>query len=293
MRSNTDTGSVAWIGVGNLASPIVNRLIDAGIRPLLHDVRADALIPFSGRADIADTIGDAVAQADLVFSTIPDDRALTSVASSVAGALRPHGIYCDMSTVSPEASAAVAALFAEKGHAYLRAPVSGTVGHAREGVLTIIASGPGAAYARCLPVFEHFAARCFHVGPAEEARTLKLLINNLVGSTVALLAESLALGSKAGIDWTTMLDVISASAIASPLLKLKADALKTRDFTAAFTTDLMIKDIGLFAAAAAELGCPVPLAEQTLALLREHADAGGGSEDYVGLVKLFETKSGL
>jgi len=293
MRSNPENDTIAWIGVGNLASPIVTRLIDAGMRPLLYDVRADAMTPFAGRAAIAHSIEDAAALADIVFSTIPDDPALISVASAVSETARPDAVFCDMSTVSPEASAGVAALFAEKGPAYLRAPVSGTVGHAREGVLTIIASGPGAAHARCLPVFEHFAARCFHVGAAEEARTLKLLINNLVGSTVALLAESLALGSKAGIDWTTMLDVISASAIASPLLKLKADALKTRDFTAAFTTDLMIKDIGLFAAAATELGCPAPLAEQTLALLREHADAGGGSEDYVGLVRLFETKAGL
>lgn len=285
--------SIGWIGIGNLATPMVRRLVGGGVRPLLFDVRADVLEPFAGDAEICSSIADLAARADLVFSTIPNDKILTEVAIAVAGAMRPGSVFCEMSTVSPQASEAVADLVAVSPIDYLRAPVSGTVGHAVEGTLAIMTSGPAEAFHRCKPVFDHFANRSFHVGTGEEARYLKLLINNIVGSSVALLAESVAVGEKAGLDWTTMLDMIRSSTIASPLLSLKIDALKERDFEPAFPVDMMIKDIGLFSQVAAELGCATPLAERTLDLLHEHSDAGGGSEDYLALVKLLETKAGL
>jgi len=284
---------IAWIGVGNLATPIVTRLIAAGIRPLLYDIRADATAPFAGKASLAASLDEAVAGADLIFSTIPSHDALHAVASAVAASGKPGALWCDMSTVSPQASEDAAALLEGKDIAYLRAPVSGSVGQAEQGVLTVIASGPEDAYHRCLPTFEHFSTQRFHVGEGEEARYMKLLINNMVGSLAAMLAESLAMGSKAGLDWSTMLDVVSASAIASPLLKYKAELLKKRDFTPAFTTDLMIKDMVLFEEAARALGCPTPLAGETLVLLKDYAAAGGGDEDYYGLVKLFEERAGV
>jgi 3-hydroxyisobutyrate dehydrogenase len=285
--------TIAWIGVGNLATPIVARLIAAGIRPTLYDIRADATAPFAGKVEIAASLDEAVAGSDLTFSTIPSHDALHAVAAAVSARGKAGAVWCDMSTVSPQASEDAAALLEGTGIAHLRAPVSGSVGQAEQGVLTVIASGPEDAYQRCLPVFKHFSTQRFHVGHGEEARYMKLLINNMVGSLAAMLAESLAMGTKAGLDWTTMLDVVSASAIASPLLKYKAELLKKRDFSPAFTTDLMIKDMALFEDAASALGCSAPLAGETLALLKDYAAAGGAEEDYYGLVKLFEERAGV
>ena len=284
---------ISWIGVGNLATPIVARLIDAGLTPLLYDIRPEATAPFAGRAGIAASLEEAVAGADMVFSTIPSHAALHAVAAAVAGHARPGAVWCDMSTVSPLESQDAAALVEDKGIAHLRAPVSGSVGQAEQGVLTVIASGPDDAYRSCLPVFEHFSVERFHVGEREEARTMKLLINNMVGSLSTMLAESLTMGTKAGLDWRVMLDVIGASTIASPLLKYKAGLMKDRDFRPAFTTELMIKDMALFTEAAHALGAPTPIAEATLALLKDFADAGGAEEDYYGVVKLLEARAGV
>lgn len=279
---------VAWIGLGAMGRPMALRLIGAGFRPLVYDIRPKALRSFPETTPHAPSL-EAAAQAEFIFSTLPRDAALLQVGAEVMDAMAPDAVYCDMSTVSPEASAEVAALAA--GKAYLRAPISGTVPHAEEGSLTVMASGPLPAYERCLPLFGHFARSCFHVGFAEEARYLKLLINNLVGSLAALVAESLALGSKAGLDQTTTLDVLAASAVGSPILRAKLEMLKTRDFSPAFSTEMMIKDMSLFAKAAADLGTPAPLAAVTLDLLRRHAETGGADEDYYSLVKLFERQS--
>lgn len=279
--------SLAWIGVGNLATPIVRRLIAAGHQPVLHDIR-----PIEGLdATVAGSLEEAVGGADLVFSTLPSEAAFESVAAVVLGAMPSGAVYCDLSTVSPAASARVAALAGER--AYVRAPVSGSVGHAEAGTLTVIASGPEAAYRRLLPVLERFSASRYHVGEGEEARVLKLMINNLLGGTAALLGESLALGEKAGLDWAMMLDVIGDSAAASPLLKFKVDPMKARDFNPAFTTNLMVKDLTLLIDTAEAAGSDVPMARRAVELLAEHAAAGYGEEDYFGLVQSSEAKAGL
>jgi len=276
---------LAWIGVGNLATPIVERLTKAGYRPLLYDIR-----PLEGAlAPVAGSIEEAVSSADAVFATLPSDAAFQNVAEQAFAAMPPGAVFCDMSTVSPAASAQVAALAGER--AYLRAPVSGSVGHARDGTLAVIASGPAAAFERLTPVLATFSTVRHHVGEAEEARVLKLMINNILGGTAALMGESLAMGEKAGLDWSMMLDVIGTSVAASPLVKFKVDPMKARDFAPAFTTNLMIKDISLMIEAAAEAGCAVPMARSTRELLAEHAAAGYGEEDHFGLVQSFEAKA--
>ncbi|GAB5376533.1 MAG: NAD(P)-dependent oxidoreductase [Acuticoccus sp.] len=279
--------TIAWIGVGNLATPIVERLVAAGETLVLCDVRP---LPDLG-AQVAPDAATAAAEADIVFSTLPSDASFAAVADTVFGAMKPDAVYCDMSTVSPRVSAEVAARAGER--AYLRAPVSGTVGHARAGALTVFASGPEAVLRRVEPVFAHFASAVHHVGAAEEARVVKLIVNNLVGATAALLGESLALGEKAGLDWSMMLDLMDSSAAASPILKIKIDPMKARDYRPAFTTDLMVKDLSLVVETARDLGCDTPMAETTLALMKAHARAGHGNEDYFGVVQTLEERAGM
>jgi 3-hydroxyisobutyrate dehydrogenase-like beta-hydroxyacid dehydrogenase len=286
-----DVGRVAWIGVGTLATPIVRRLVAAGLRPVLHDPRPAGTAPFADAADVAATASGAAAGADLVFATLPSDAALEAVATAVFPAMRADAVFCDLSTVSPDASARAAAL--SGGRPYLRAPVSGSVSHAEQGILTVLASGPAEAFERCLPVLSLFSARRLYVGAAEEARVLKLAINSMVGSTAALLAESLTLALKASIDRETALDAIAASAVASPLVAYKVGALKARDYAPAFTAALMAKDMTLVVEAARSLGAPAPLAERTLELLDRLDGAGGAGLDFVALAELFAADAGL
>ncbi|MBW2046417.1 MAG: NAD(P)-dependent oxidoreductase, partial [Deltaproteobacteria bacterium] len=92
-------------------------------------------------------------------------------------------IFVDMSTVSPGASARVAAEAEKKGIKYLRAPVSGSTALATAGTLTIFASGPKDAYEQCVEIFGKMGQKSFHVGTGEEARYLKLVLNMMVGLT--------------------------------------------------------------------------------------------------------------
>jgi 3-hydroxyisobutyrate dehydrogenase-like beta-hydroxyacid dehydrogenase len=164
-----------------------------------------------------------------------------------------------------------------KGAAYLRAPVSGSTATAQAGTLTSIVSGPRQQYERLEPFFATFTRKTFHVGNGEEARFLKIAINGMVGATSALLAEMLALAGKGGLSSAAALEVISQSAVASPVIGYKREMIETGDYTPAFTVEQMMKDFDILLSVGRSIHAPLPLTSQIrqqyeAAWLNGHAD---------------------
>lgn len=283
---------LGWVGVGKMGLPMASHLLAAG-----HAVAACDLAPALVQAAVArgaraaPTPAAAAHDAEVVFSSIPDDRALRAVALSETGVLagaRPGSVYVDTSTVSAEASAEVAAAAAARGVHYLRVTVSGNNKMAEAKALTIMASGEQAVYERLRPLLALFGPQQYYVGRGEQSRTLKLAVNLMVYATIAGLAEALAIGRRGGVEWGQMLDVIAASAIGSPLIKAKSGALKARDFAATFTCLQARKDLGLIAGAAAASGVLAPVAEIAARLIEDCIANGGGEEDYAAMIKAVE-----
>jgi 3-hydroxyisobutyrate dehydrogenase len=288
--------NLGWVGVGKMGLPMAGHLLAAG-----HSVSACDLVPELVRAAVArgaraaDTPAAVARDAEVVFSSIPDDKALRAAALSESGVLagaRPGTVYVDTSTVSAEASAEVAAAAAARGVHYLRVTVSGNNKMAEARALTVMASGERAIYDRCRPLLALFGPQQYYVGAAEQARTLKLAVNLMVYATIAGLAEALALGRRGGVEWEQMLDVMAASAIGSPLLKAKSGALKSRDFSATFTCLQARKDLDLIAGAAAASGVPAPVAGIAARLIEDSIAHGGGDEDYAAMIKAVERAAG-
>jgi 3-hydroxyisobutyrate dehydrogenase len=280
---------IGWVGVGKMGLPMASHLLAAG-----HKVTACDLLPalveqIAARgARRAPDPAAAARDAEVVFSSIPDDGALRAVADAILSGARPGAIYVDTSTVSAAASAAVAAAAAAKGVHYLRVTVSGNNKMAEAKALTVMASGEKAVYEKCRTLLALFGPTQYYVGEAEQARTLKLAVNLMVYATIAGLAEALAIGRRGGVDWEQMIDVMAASAIGSPLLKAKSGALKARDFSATFTCLQARKDLGLIAGAAAAGGVPAPAAEIAARLIEDCIAHGGGDEDYAAMIKSVE-----
>ena len=288
---------VGWIGTGNMGAPMSRRLLDAGAAVAVFDANAQNMAATVAAGARAGTSAqDAAAGADFVFSMIPDDRVLRSLAlgdTGVLAVMRAGATYVDMSTVSPEASAEVAAAAAAAGIDFVRAPVSGSTLLAQAGNLTIMVSGPKDAYRRTEPLFDEMAAVQFHVGDGEQARYMKLVLNLMAASTIAALAEASALGRKGGLDWHTMLDVIGDSVVASPLIKYSLPPLKARDFSPAFSTELMAKDMDLICAAAAHVGMPTDVAEAVRRLYDATVESGQGGDNLTAAVRQIERQAGL
>ena len=288
---------VAWMGTGNMGSPMSRCLIAAGASVAVFDPSADNMsASVSAGARSATSNHDAAADAEFVFSMIPDDDVLRAVAlgdTGVLAVMKPGSVYVDMSTVSPEVSGEVAVAADEAGIDFIRAPVSGSTILAEAGNLTIMASGPQAVYQRTEPWFAAMAAVQFYVGEEEQARYLKLVLNLLAASTIAALAEASALGRKGGLDWNVTLDVIGESVVASPLIKYSLPPLKARDFSPAFSTDLMNKDMGLICEAAARVGVPTVIADAVSDLYAKTAAGGQGADNLTAAIRQIERQVGL
>jgi 3-hydroxyisobutyrate dehydrogenase-like beta-hydroxyacid dehydrogenase len=283
---------LGWIGVGKMGLPMASHLLAAG-----HAVTACDLVPALVEAAVgrgaraAPTPAAAAREAEVVFSSIPDDNALRAVALAEHGVLagaRPGTVYVDTSTVSAAVSAEVATAARLKAVNYLRVTVSGNNKMAESKALTVMASGERATYDKCRPLLALFGPQQYYVGEAEQSRTLKLAVNLMVYATIAGLAEALTIGRRGGVEWEQMLDVIGASAIGSPLIKAKSGALKKRDFSATFTCLQARKDLNLIAGAAAGSGVRAPVAEIAACLIEDCIAKGCGEEDYAAMIKVVE-----
>jgi 3-hydroxyisobutyrate dehydrogenase-like beta-hydroxyacid dehydrogenase len=278
---------IAWIGAGKMGLPICKRLMAAG-----HEVTVLTRRP--AQADVlathgltsADNITDTINQADVVFTSVTDDKALSDVVlnPAFAPALKPGAMLIDISTVSPALSAQIAAQL-PTSIAFLRSPVSGSTAMAEAGTLTALVSGPKQSFENMADVFAAFTKKAFHLGEAEEARYLKLAINSMVAATSALLGEALAFGQRGGLDNATMLDVMTQSAIASPLISYKKDMIISGDYTAAATLNMLLKDLQLFINAGENAGLTLPI-NGGIKQIYEAASADGlGEKDFFILVE--------
>ena len=288
---------IGWIGLGKMGVPMSSNLLKAG-HPLTvyNRTRGKTKGIADEGAQVAESPKDLAADADVVISMISDDPVLEAVSMGPDGAFekaKPGTIYIDMSTVSPVASGRVAEAAEKKGIKYLRAPVSGSTALAAAGTLTIFASGPKDAYDRCVDIFGTMGQKSFHVGKGEEARYLKLLLNMMVGITSAMTAEALTFGERGGMDWTQMIDIISNSVVASPLIGYKAQILKDRNFAPAFTAAQIAKDFDIALATGRGLNVPMPITSLARQFFGAMKARGTGDLDFFGLVTLMEDLAGI
>ena len=285
---------IHFSGIGKMGLPMAGHLARAGHTLTVSDPCAQRceLAQAQGLAVVND-VPAALAAANIVFSSLPHDAALRAVAAQVAAAARPGTVYVDTSTVSLQASAEVAQALETQGVIHVRTAVSGNNKMAEAAQLTVLASGPRAAYDRVLPLLKTFGPHHFYLGDAEQARLMKLVVNLMIAQTSAMLAEALTLGRKGGLDWRAMWQVLTTSAVASPIVKAKATQLSQRDFTPTFTVEQMIKDLDLILGAGAASSVPLMQTALTQKLMHAAVVQGDALDDYAAIIKVVERGAGL
>jgi len=289
--------NIGFVGIGRMGSPMARFMLQAGLKLTVCDPNPEMVKKaVSHGATAAASIADCARASDVVFSSLPNDAILRDAAlgdGGIVANLKSGGIYVDTSTVSPAISAEIAQAAGKRGLQYVRMPVSGNSNSAEAGELTALVSGPLDAWKKIESLVEKFSVARVYVGDTEQARSMKLVINLVVANTATVLAEALALGRKGGLEWSTMLDGLSASTVGSPWIKAKAKLLKTRDFTPTFTPDQLSKDIDLMLDAGDALGIPMQITSATRQMMKATNGDGYAQEDFIAVVKMLERLSGL
>lgn len=289
--------TIGWIGLGNMGKPMSGRLLEAGYPLVVYNRTKEKAKELAEKgAKVADSPAELASQADITFTMIADSKALEDVTLDKNGVFegsKPGSILIDMSTVSPESSAKVAEAAKQKGVRYLRAPVSGSTPAAAAGTLGIMVSGNEGAYNESLEVFKVMGQKVFYLGPAEEARYMKLAVNIMIGTTCQILSEALVFGKKAGLGWDKMLEVLTNSAVGSPLVSYKTKPILERNFSPMFTINLMAKDFDLALAVGKDLTIPLPVTSLVKQCLATAKATGKGELDFASLVLLAEELAGI
>jgi 3-hydroxyisobutyrate dehydrogenase-like beta-hydroxyacid dehydrogenase len=287
---------IGVVGLGKMGKPIAARLLDAG-----HEVtvfnrtasRADDLVERG--ASRVGSPAEVWQSAEACITMVADDKAVSAVMVAEDGLVpaAPAGrVVVDMSTISVDASRKIAEAAASAGVGYLRAPVSGNPSVVEAGNLTIIVSGDEEAFGRLEPALRDVGPNVFYLGPAEEARVLKLALNLMIAGTAELIAEAIVLGEASGLDRAAMLEVMGQSAIGSPFVKYKTAALVADDYSATFTAEMMHKDLTIALGAADGVGVPLPVTVAVRGLLEDCMASGQGNLDLMALLPRLAREAG-
>jgi len=284
---------VAVVGLGKMGSAIAERILDAGYPLSVYNRTASKAEPLveRGAAQLG-SAADALQAADVCVTMLADDAALELVADEILRSAGRGTTLVDMSTVSVAASERVAAAAAAAGVAYLRAPVSGNPGVVRAGKLTIVVSGPEEVARELDPLLRAIGPTVYYVGDGEAARVVKLALQVLIGGTAELLAEALVLGERAGVERSKLLEVIGNSAVGSPFVKYKTEPLLRDDYSATFTTSMMLKDVDLVLALASSRGASLPLTRGLRELLADMAATDLADRDFMALYLRLSEREG-
>jgi len=235
-----------------------------------------------------DTPREVAAAADVVFTSVPDDDVLESVASGPDGilaGLAAGKVWVDMSTVSPHASRELAERVRAQGAALLDAPVSGSVPQVQTGTLTIMVGGDEHAYARVEPVLRELGTPT-RVGENGQGLVLKLAINISLAVQMLAFSEGLLLAERSGIDRGLAIEVMTQSPIGSPMLKARAGLLRELPDEAWFNVELMQKDVALALDAGRRLPVSLPSAATADQMLTVARAMGYGARDLAGLFEV-------
>ncbi len=286
--------AVGFIGLGAMGAKMAGRLLGAGHRVYGTNrtrSRAEGLIA-DGLAWCA-TPREVTDQAEVTFSMVTDDDALDAISFGPDGllaGLAPGKIYIDMSTVSTVASGRVADRVRGAGAFMLAAPVSGSVPAAAEGSLTIMASGDADAFPAAEPLLKVLGRSVRYVGAGQQALLLKLAINISIGVQMIAFSEGVLLAERGGIDRRLAVEVLTDSAIASPMLKARGPFVLDLPEEAWFDLALMQKDMRLALATGQRFGVPLPTSAVTDDVLTQARAMGYEQRD---LAVLFQALSQL
>lgn len=283
--------NIGFIGLGIMGTPMAGHLIAAGHSLFLKTRRSvpEALLAAGGTA--CATAAEVAERADTIILMLPDTPDVEQVlfgADGVAEGLSSGKTVIDMSSIAPLATKDFAARIAERGGAYLDAPVSGGEVGAKNAALSIMVGGEAGTFARAEPLFAAMGKTVTHVGPVGSGQVAKVANQIIVALTIEAVAEGLLFASKAGADPAKVRQAITGGLATSRILELHGARMIERTFDPGFRIGLHQKDLNLALDNARTLGLSLPATALAQQLFSACVAQGGAAWDHSAMVKALE-----
>lgn len=288
--------AIGFLGLGTMGRPMARSLLRGGFELVVWNRSRAAMEALQTEgAGVADSAA-AAATGPLLFSMLADDAAVRAVVldGGVLDALPAGSVHVNMATISVALARELHALHAERGIAYVAAPVLGREDVAAAGRLNILAAGDAVALARVQPMFDAMGQHTWSFGTApERANAVKLAANLCLASAIGTMAEAATLVQGHGVERAAFLQMLTSTLFAAPAYQGYGGLMAERRYRpAGFTTVLGRKDVDLGLAAAQARGIPMPLAEVLRAELDTAIAAGDGDADWAVLAEVATRRAG-
>jgi 3-hydroxyisobutyrate dehydrogenase-like beta-hydroxyacid dehydrogenase len=297
MKSLTaNQAKLGFIGLGNMGSRIVHRLLDQGYQLSVYDLnpaRARAVAAKGGI--VAKSIPELAGTVDVVLSCLTNDEAVRSVYTGEEGVYagaRPGTVALEMSTISPNTSREMHRLGTRAGIQLLDVAISGSTPAVDRGTLTLLVGGDRDLFHAAEPIFRAIAKQYFLLGAAGSGTAMKLVVNTLLGVGMQAIAEAVALGKAIGLDRERLLDVLSQTAVVAPAHLGKLASAMVNDYRPQFPLRLMNKDFALILEAAAKQHVSMPATEAAFYVNSEEL-ASAVDEDFSAVLRRMENPAGF
>lgn len=288
---------VSFVGLGMMGSPMSKNLLKAGFELTVWNRTESKMKEIVGQGAKAGTSPKDVAQkSQVVITMVTGSSEVEQVVLGKDGVIEGStagSVLIDMSTISPAVSKAIALQVAKKGGAMLDAPVSGSVGVAAAAALTIQVGGDPEVFKAHREVLAAMGKNIFHVGGNGMGCYMKLIGNAIMGANMAVLAEALCLGAKAGIATDVMIEVLKNTGGASTVMERRSPNILNGDYKAQFMLKLLFKDLGLALDSAAADTIPMPIVGLIRQIYTQAMVEGRGDQDFSAVAAMAEKISGV
>ena len=276
---------IGFIGLGIMGSRMAANLQKYGHSLLVHNrtrEKAEALLAKGARW--ADSPADLAANAEIIFTMLAHPEAVQEAALGERGFLAhfaPGRLWVDSSTVNPSFSREMAAQAQAQSVRFLGAPVTGSKDAAAVGKLTFWVGGGSADLEACRPLLQCMGNRIVHAGGQGLGASLKMVMNQLLGTVMAAYAEGLVLGQSLGLSRDVLFEAVLSGPAAAPFLAAKRKRIESGDYEDAdFPLQWLQKDLHLAAVSAYESGAAMPLTNVAKEIYRLAIREGDGEKDF-------------
>jgi 2-hydroxy-3-oxopropionate reductase len=291
--------TIGFIGLGLMGKPMALNLLKKGFPVIVHSRSRGPVDELVAAGATAATSPAAVAKACTSIVTMlpdgPDVSLVLEGANGIFSAMQRGTVILDSSTIAPATAKRLAAATAERGGQFLDGPVSGGEIGAIAGTLAFMIGGAAEAVEKMRPAIEAMGSpeKLVHVGESGAGQVCKACNQIVLGGTMAVVAEAIALSRKSGVDPMKVRAALMGGFAQSRVLDVHGERMITGNWKPGFKAKFFKKDLGIALNSLAENGVPAYSSAVVQQLVQAQITAGEGEEDYSGLAKAIFKLAGL
>ncbi|HCH2589659.1 TPA: 3-hydroxyisobutyrate dehydrogenase [Vibrio parahaemolyticus] len=293
---------IAFIGLGNMGSPMAKNLLKAGLNVEVFDLNPNAVEELTALgASSADSVKQAVQGADVVVTMLPASQHVQSVylgQDGILDSVESGTLLIDSSTIDPATALSVGEQAELRGISFVDAPVSGGVAGAAAGTLTFIVGGSQENFIQAKALLSNMGKNIFHAGDAGAGQVAKICNNMMLGILMSGTCEALNLGMENGLDPKVLSDIMLQSSgrnwaleLYNPCPGVMENTPASNGYQGGFMSQLMAKDLGLAMEAAVASQTSTPMGSLARNLFNFHNGLGNGQKDFSSLFEFYQKQN--